>query len=219
MGNMERQKTQLLFEYLVVSAILIFTSFSKYKLIGMLIVITYLGVERVLRKRTKNEIGFNIKAVFEDLKKTWLFIAIVVIVTPLISVYIGKLFVPEYYSHVLNRVSPYVDFSKADKIISQLLVLALGEEIVFRAFLQGRLSKFINPNIAIITASVVFAGVHYSPDSLQIVALDLASVFIDSILFGIIFARTNNVVVSTIAHFLGNSFSLMVLILLNKGNL
>jgi len=213
---MEKNNRKILIEYLIVASVLIATSLTQYKLIGMLVTIAYLSFERFLRRRQKEEIGFNFKGVPLAIRENWLFILLVVFVTPLITVVIGKLFVPEYFTHVLNRVAPYVTMESMNKLLLQLLVLAFGEEIVFRAFLQGRLSLFINPEWAIILSSIVFTAVHFTAGVLVVVAMDLISVFVDSILFGIIFKRSNNVFASTIAHFLGNSFGMLVLFFFSR---
>ncbi len=214
---MDKLNRIVLIEYLIVTTLLIVTSFTPYKLVGMLVAIAYLISERYLRKRQKEEIGFNLKGLPLALRDNWLFILLVVFVTPSITVAIGTLFLPQYFMHLLDRVTPYVNLDSLDKLFEQLLVLAFGEEIVFRAFLQGRLSLFINPRLAIILSSIVFAAVHFTPGSMIVVVMDLLSVFVDSLLFGIIFERSNNVFASTIAHFLGNSFGVVVLILFSRG--
>ncbi len=209
---LDKKSTQLLIEYLILAAILIVTSFTSYKLIGMLLVIAYMVIENRLRKRPKEESGFDLKGLPRAIKNTWPFILLVVLVTPLVTVIIGKFFLPAYFDHVLERVVPYVKMDSINKLLEQLLILAFGEEIVFRAFLQGRLSLFINPRLAIVLTSIVFALVHFTPGLLVVVLMDLLSVFVDSILFGIIFERSKNVFASTIAHFLGNSFGILLLI-------
>ena len=215
--NTYLNKRSVLVEYLVVAAVLVGTGFTPYKLIGVLAAIAYLIIERNLRKRSSDEIGSNIKNTPKALRENWLYILLVVFVTPLITIIIGKFFVPEYFTHILERVTPYVRLDSFDKVFVQLLILALGEEIAFRAFLQGRLSLFINPRLAILLSSLVFAAVHFSAGGMVVVGLDLLSVFVDSILFGIIFWRSNNVYASTIAHFLGNSFGLIILIFISRG--
>ncbi len=212
-----KKNSRVLIEYLIVASVLIATSFTPYKLVGMLVTMAYLSIERYLRRRTKEAIGFSLQGIPRALRVNWLFILLVVCVTPLITIVVGKLFLPEYFTHVLDRVAPYVTLDSMDKLFGQLLVLAFGEEIVFRAFLQGRLSLFVNPRLAIILTSIVFAAVHFTPGVMVVVVMDLLAVFVDSLLFGTIFVRSNNVFASTIAHFLGNSFGMLVLIFFSRG--
>jgi uncharacterized protein len=211
------RRPMAIIEYILVAGILIASSFTRYKLVGMLAAIIYLLVERILRKRPKSESIFRFRDVPSGLRANWLYIVLVVLVTPTISILVGKFFVPEYFTHVLSRVTPYLNIKEMDSLFVQLLVLAFGEEIVFRGFLQGRLGKFINPWLAILLASIVFAGLHYTAGAPVVVVMDLLSVFVDSLLFGVIFKRSNNVILSTIAHFLGNSFGVFALIVFGRG--
>lgn len=48
----------------------------------------------------------------------------------------------------------------------------------------------------------------------MIVAYDISFVFINSILYGIIFYKTNNAWISAISHFIANLFSVIVLVFL-----
>jgi membrane protease YdiL (CAAX protease family) len=207
-----RKNPKALVEYLALTAILIFSGLTPYKLAGMLIIIAYLIAEKIIRKRKGSVEVFRFKEIPKGIKDTWVFIVLVVVVSPLIFIMIGKLFVPEYFTHVLDRAAPYVDVNSIDNLTIQLLVLAFGEEIVFRVFLQGKLTQFIRPSYAIILSSVVFAGLHYSDGIFMVVILDLLSVFADSILFGIIYHKSSNVYVSTIAHFSANLLSMILLV-------
>jgi membrane protease YdiL (CAAX protease family) len=216
-ATMEKKNNTTLIEYLIVAAILIATSFTPYKLLGILVVIAYLMIESRLRGRLKKDAGFNLRGLPQAIHQNWLFILLVVFVTPLITVIVGKLFLPEYFTHVLARVTPYLKIESMNKLFTQLLILAFGEEIVFRVFLQERLSWFINPRLAILLSSVVFAVVHFTSGAMVVVVMDLLSVFVDSLLFGIIFQRSNNVFASTIAHFLANSVGILILLLFAQG--
>jgi uncharacterized protein len=214
---MEKKNSAVLIEYLIITTILIATSFTPYKVVGILAVIAYLMIESRLRRRQREESGFNLRGLPQALQENWLFILLVVLITPLVTVIVGKLFLPDYFTHVLERVTPYVRIDSIDKVFIQLLILAFGEEIVFRVFLQGRLSWFINPQLAILLSSIVFAVVHFTPGIMIVVIMDLLSVFVDSLLFGIIFQRSNNVFASTLAHFIGNSFGILILMLFAQG--
>ena len=63
-------------------------------------------------------------------------------------------------------------------------------------------------------ASIVFAFMHYSPGPVLILAVDLGMIFIDSILYGVLFARSKNILVVWLAHLLGDIFGLLALTLL-----
>jgi CAAX protease family protein len=84
--------------------------------------------------------------------------------------------------------------------------------LTHRTLIQGRLSPFLGIPAAIGVASLVFGLSHYSAGPFWIVALDISSIIFDSILFGIIYARSNNLVVSWAAHYLGDVLGLLFLI-------
>jgi uncharacterized protein len=216
-ANVNQKNRRIFVEYVIVAAILIVTSFTPYKLAGMLIVIAYLFLEAIFRKRSMDSVGFNRRELPRALKATWPFLVLVVLAAPLVTVLIGKLFLPEYFAHVLSRVTPYLDLSSMTGLFVQLLVLALGEEIVFRAFLQGRLSLFIDARWAILFSAFVFAALHFTPGAAVIVTMDLLSVFVDGLLYGLIFRRSNNVYASTVAHYLANSFGILLLLFISRG--
>lgn len=93
-----------------------------------------------------------------------------------------------------------------------LAIVLIGEEMTHRTLIQGRLTPFIGIPAAIGVASLVFGLSHYSPGSFTVVALYISSIVFDSILFGIIFARSNNLIVSWAAHLLGDILGLIFLI-------
>src|SRR5436190_19980612 len=104
---MDKKNTTMLVEYLIVATVLIVTSFTPYKLVGILVVIVYMIIEGRLRRRPKEETGSNLRELPRALRDNWFFVLLVVFVTPLITVIVGKLFLPEYFTHVVERVIPY----------------------------------------------------------------------------------------------------------------
>jgi len=95
-----------------------------------------------------------------------------------------------------------------------LLIGALWEEINFRAFYQERLSWFTPAPAAIGFVSVVFGIGHWANGDPVIVMIDVMLVIVDSIFYGIIFARSKNVFVAWITHFLANLVAMSLYLLL-----
>jgi membrane protease YdiL (CAAX protease family) len=95
-----------------------------------------------------------------------------------------------------------------------LAIVLIGEELTYRTLIQGRLTPLIGIPAAIAVASLVFGLSHYSAGPFTVVVLDISSIIFDSIIFGIIFARSNNLIVSWAAHFLGDVLGLIFLILM-----
>lgn len=88
----------------------------------------------------------------------------------------------------------------------------MGEELTHRTLIQGRLTPLIGAPAAIVVASLVFGISHYSPGPFTIVTLDISSIVFDSILFGIIYARSTNVIVTWAAHYVGDILGLLLII-------
>ncbi|MBR4446645.1 MAG: hypothetical protein IKS37_12205, partial [Solobacterium sp.] len=55
-----------------------------------------------------------------------------------------------------------------------------------------------------IVGAVLFAAAHYAAGAAGIVAWDLGGIFIDAILFAILYRNTGNCLISFIPHFVSN---------------
>ena len=84
------------------------------------------------------------------------------------------------------------------------MLLVLGEEIEFRAFFVGKGMKRFSFWPVAVAGAVLFAAAHYTAGAAGIVAWDLGGIFIDAILFAILYRRTGNCLISFIPHFLNN---------------
>lgn len=184
-----------------------------YKTVFALLPVVYLLIERRLRKRSWADLGFKIRSFWPDLKANWvLFILLGFIIQPVTAI-AAKLFMPEYLAHVQARL-PFNTGTTWAILIPLLAVSLLAEEMTYRTLVQGRLSLFTSVPVAIVIASVVFAFMHYAPGPFLILLVDIGMIFIDSILYGIVFARRNNLLVVWLAHLLGDIFGLLALTLL-----
>jgi len=82
---------------------------------------------------------------------------------------------------------------------------APAEEFLFRNVIQKRLAETFPVGAAVVLASVVFAAVHFpvflvGDGSLLATFVSLSAVFVGSLIFGYAYAKTENLVVPTIAH-------------------
>jgi uncharacterized protein len=183
------------------------------KILGILVPVAYLIVERPLRKRTWAEAGFSVKAFPRELLRNLGWVLLVGVGTQAFSVFGAHFFLPDYSAHVLARL-PFDTHTLSGAMITMLLVSTLGEELIYRGLFQKHLNAFLSIPAAIGFSSLVFALMHYTPGPFIIVFVDLALVAADSVIYGIIFARSNNVYVAWAAHFLadvcGMAFMLML---------
>jgi len=205
---------------LIAMIIMAFVSFSN--LLGLniaglsvLIGVAFFFVNKAFEKQPFRHSGLDIKEIGTNLKdrKIWIWVALPLIMDA-VSIVISKLFLPEYIAHVLARTEIFVSFDKITLLVFQLAVLALGEEIAWRAFFQKQLYKTLPIMPVLIISSVLFAFGHFSDGNIIIVMYDIFFVFINSILYGIIFYKSKNAWTSAISHFAANLFSVIVLVFL-----
>lgn len=95
-----------------------------------------------------------------------------------------------------------------------LFVNAPVEELVFRNVVQKRLYDSFGKAGAVVLASLVFAVVHlpvyYNPN-LVATGVSVAIIFAGSLVFGWVYARTDNLLVPTAVHGLFNAINLLLL--------
>ncbi|MGO1059623.1 CPBP family intramembrane glutamic endopeptidase [Planococcus sp. FY231025] len=141
-------------------------------------------------------------------KRIWFWIILPVVMNA-VSIGLALLFLPEYLEHVLARTEAFLSWNLFFLLILQLAVFALGEEIAWRAFFQKQVSKMMPIVPALLFSSLLFALGHIAFGAPLVVVYDLFFVFINSVLFGVVFYKTNNAWISAIAHFLANLSSVI----------
>lgn len=186
---------------LIIFAILALSPLSGLAIIFAIVYIVY---ERRKHKTSDSVFTFNWGKTKEDIRKYWWLVLL-----PLASV-IGQILfahfaMPTFNEHVMDRVAPMLHMGTLFILIPQLLILAFGEELAFRGFAQDKLANIINPKIAIILVSFLFAVGHLSIGPAGVVVYDIGFVFVDSVLYGVLFLKTKNIYITTIAHFLANA--------------
>lgn len=181
--------------------------------IAILAAIPYLLIEKKINKKSFKDIGLSPRSFPEDLKKYWWLIVLPVI-SGVTAVGLSKIIVPEFYQHVLERTQPMLLFNKVFLLIIQLMVLAFIEELVFRAFLQANISTVIKPAYAIAITSFFFSIGHYSSGAVFVVLYDLVFIFIDSLLYGMIFQKTKSVYSCAFSHFIANAVGVFILLIM-----
>lgn len=155
-------------------------------------------------KAEGNGDGLDIKKVPGQLKdKRVLLLIMMPMLMNMICTVLAKLFVPDFIEHLKSRT----DFLALDRLpilIIELMIAALGEEIAWRAFFQKQLAKVFPFVPALMISSALFAVCHITRGNMIVVLYDILFVFINAVFYGIIFRKTDNAYVSTLAHFLAN---------------
>ena len=158
-----------------------------------------------IEKTPDSDSGLSFKRFFSDIKKPWVIplILFMLVLSPAEILLSKAVFGSAYIDHVLGRVNvPGLD--QLPLLLFNQIVSVLGEEIEFRAFFVGKGMKRFSFWPVAVAGAVLFAAAHYAPGPAGIVAWDLAGIFIDAILFAILYRRTGNCLISFIPHFLNN---------------
>lgn len=161
----------------------------------------------VTRKTNDDENeGLHYKTILSSLKNKNIIILILMpLIMNVVCLLIAKLCVPEFIEHLTARTD-FLAFNMIPVLIVELIIAALGEEIAWRAFFQKQMSKVLPFVPSLIISSALFSICHFSQGSAIVVIYDLVFVFINAVLYGVIFKKTDNAFVSMIAHFLANLF-------------
>ncbi len=178
------------------------------KLAGISVIVGIIAYFTTRKTNNDKNEGLNIKTFIGSLKdKSVILMFLLIIITNVVCFAIAKLWFPAYVEHVMTRAGDFLDFGNLPKLFLELVVFALGEEIAWRAFFQKQTSKIMPFIPSLILTSFLFALGHFNFGDPIIVFYDLLFVFIDSLIYGIIFKKTDNAWCSFLAHFLANLLS------------
>lgn len=200
---------------LVVMTIFSFSNFFGINIAGISIIvgIAFFFINRFPKINMTSINTLNVKTVGANLKdkSIWFWIVFPLIMN-VICFMLASLFLPEFIVHIYNRTAFVLSLDKVMFLILQLAILAVGEEIAWRGFFQSQLSNWLPIIPTLVLTSIVFSLGHFAAGNIAIISYDIFFVFINSILYGVIFYKTNNVWISAISHFIANLFSIVLII-------
>ena len=113
----------------------------------------------------------------------------------------------------MGRTSSILSFDKTALLAGQVIIAAFGEEIAYRGFFLGKGMKIFPFWLCAVISSLVFAAGHIAIGDMGIVVYDIAAVFIDSLIFSVIYHKSGNCMISTFSHILGNAISIVAVFL------
>ncbi len=208
--NSKGNSARLLFEALLVIVLSIggIQLLPKFETVFSLIPVIYLLIERRLRNRSWEEIGFK-RGFREDLRANigW---ALMVILLQVLTLLWAHDFFPAYDAHIRSRLP--VDAAALLGMLPILAVAVLGEEMSYRALLQNRLVPFLGAAPAILLASLVFGMAHFSAGPVAVVTLDVTLIVIDAVIYGLIYQRSRNIYIAWLAHMMGDVVALTLMV-------
>ena len=173
--------------------------------------IAFFFLSEAVDKTKDFESGLRFHTIVADFKKPGVAIwTLLPSVSGIATLVVGNLiFGGGFVSHIVGRTSSILSFDKTALLIGQVIIAAFGEEIAYRGFLFGKSSKLFPVWVCAVVSSVVFAAGHIAPGNTGIVVYDVATVFIDSLIFSAIYYKSGNCVISTFSHILGNAISII----------
>ncbi len=172
-------------------------------------------IVEAVSKTPNTESGLRLNTIVEDIKKPGVFAWVLLPgVSGIVSLVVGNLiFSGAFVAHVMGRTSSILSFDKTALLIGQVIIAAFGEEIAYRGFFLGKGMKIFPFGICVVVSSLTFAAGHIAAGNIGLVVYDVASVFIDSLIFSVIYHKSGNCVISTLSHIFGNAISLVVVFL------
>lgn len=178
--------------------------------------IAFFFITEAAAKTQRSESGLRFNTITSDFNKPGvIFWTLLPCVSGIITLVAGNLFFGEEYAvHLLGRTSGILSFDKIALMIGQVAIAAFGEEIAYRGFFLGKGMKRFPFWICALVSSVVFAAGHIAPGKTGLVVYDVAGVFIDSLIFSVLYRKSDNCVISTISHIVANVITLVAVFLL-----
>ena len=173
--------------------------------------IAFFFITEAVSKAKGPESGLRFHTVLEDLKKPGVIVWVLLpSVSGVVTGVVGNLvFHGEFLAHVMGRAGSILSFDKIILLIGQVIIAAFGEEIAYRGFFFGKTAKIFPIWLCAVVSSAVFAAGHIAAGNIGLVMYDVATVFIDSLIFSVIYHKSGNCVVSTLSHILANFISLV----------
>jgi len=202
----ERADSRVLSELMLVMGMIILLFLLARGLVWVceILSLSYLFLERKIRHRPIESLGWKYHGVLTDLRASLPIIALVAVGIQFGVVFGSRYLLVPLFDRLEGRVS-YLQTHFASFAPSMMFLVFVGmatlvEELIFRGFVQERVSWFYGDSFGIVIGSLLISLLHYSHGELTLVMADLLFVFLDSTLYGLIYKPSRSVLVSWIAH-------------------
>ena len=184
---------------------------SKIAGYSVFVGIAFFFITEAAAKTRDSQSGLRFNTIVADLKKPGVIIWLLLPgVSGIVTLVAGNLiFSGAFVNHVMGRTASVLSFDKAALLTVQVIIAAFGEEIAYRGFLLGKGMKLFPFWLCALVSSVVFAAGHIAEGNIGLVAYDVTTIFIDSLIFPVIYHKSGNCVISTFSHILGNTVALV----------
>lgn len=172
--------------------------------------IAFFFIAEALAKTRGADSGLRFNTIPDDIQKPGVLLwTLLPAASAIVTLIVGTLiFSGDFVSHVMGRTGSMLSFDQIPLLVIQVIIAALGEEIAFRGFFVGRGMKLFPFWPCAVVSSLVFAAGHIAAGAVGLVFYDVATIFIDSILYTIAYRKSGNCLVSTISHILSNGVAI-----------
>jgi membrane protease YdiL (CAAX protease family) len=178
------------------------------------LLMVWMIVEGVQGKRSWASMGFRLDNLWIELKRNAALIGVVGVGVQAAFWVTARFLYPPLWDQIQGRLtSMRVWFPSLTLLLTFVILETLLEEASCRGFVQGRLVPHIGTLLAIVLAAILHTGFHWQVHvSLAATIVDLAFVFVDNLIYGWIFARSENIFVAWLPHLLADAVSLAMLL-------
>ena len=201
---------------MIAMVVLSFANLFGLSIAGLSVVLGVVAsfVNKAIEKGPDVDSGLGIKSIGAQLRNSgiWFWILLPMI-TDAVRIVISELFLPQYVEFEAARAGAFVPIELSVSSVLQFLVFALGEEIAWRAFFQRQLSNVWPVAPVLLISSLLFSIGHLSTGNPVVVVFGVSFVFINSVLYGVVYHKTESAWISTVSHFAANVFELVVMVL------
>lgn len=167
-----------------------------------------------ITREPEDKDAMSLKAIPQLLKNTKTIVLVVMpMVMDILCLTLAKWLVPEFLEH-LSDCTDFPAFDKFLILLAELLIAALGEEIAWRGFYLKQLSKMSPFGVAVLITAVLFSLCHLASGNTIVVLYDLLFIVINAVFYGLVYKRTNNILISTLSHFLANLLGVLALLVI-----
>jgi membrane protease YdiL (CAAX protease family) len=174
----------------------------------------WMVVEGFQGRRSWESMGFRREYFWQELRHNAALIGLVGLVFQGIFWVTAQHIYPALWDQILGRLaSMQIWVSSLVPLLIFVIIETLLEEIGCRGFVQGRLAHTLGTMPAILIGAVLHTGLHWQVHvRIAATLLDLAFVFADNLVYGWIFARSQNIFTAWIAHLFADLVSLFPLL-------
>lgn len=204
---------------LIAMILIVFTKVvpsSQIAGLSVIVGIVFFFIAEHVEKTPNAESGLRFKTFFADIKKPGVIIWMLLpIVSCIATQIVGDLiFSGGFSAHVVGRTDSMLSFDKILLLIIQIPIAAFGEEIAWRGFFLGKSANKFPFWLCAVVSSVFFAAGHIAVGDFWLVFFDIFTIFIDSMIYAMVYRKSGNCLISTVSHILCNGVGVVTILVL-----